>query len=93
MFIDRIRERGWYGLVYNNTSVDVYYCPDLVKQFYEHLDPAIINLDQHHFIVHFDSGDLQIFVDFTHEVTQLPIPPHHATQLALINFMHLMGVR
>jgi len=27
MFIDRIRERVWYGLVYDNVDVDVFYCP------------------------------------------------------------------
>ena len=31
VFLDRIRERQWYGLVYDNTDLDTYYCPDLVK--------------------------------------------------------------
>ena len=63
MFIHRIRERGWYRLVYENTEVDVYYCPDLVKKFYMNIDPSMINLDQNHFIVHLGSGDLIIMVD------------------------------
>jgi len=65
---------GWYGLVYDNVDVDVFCCPDLVKKFYESIDPTIINLDQHQFIVHFDSGNLIITVDLIHRVTQLLIP-------------------
>ena len=55
MFMEKIRERGWYGLVYTNVVVDVLYCPDLVKKFYENIDPSTIKLDLNHFIVHFDS--------------------------------------
>ena len=31
IFIERIRERGWYRLVYDNIDVDIFYCPGLVK--------------------------------------------------------------
>jgi len=30
VFIDRIRKRHWYNLVYDNTDVDVFYFLDLV---------------------------------------------------------------
>jgi len=31
VFLDHIREKQWYGLVYNNTDLDAYYYSDLVK--------------------------------------------------------------
>ena len=43
--------------------------------------------------MHFDSADLHDFVNLIHEVTQLPVTPHHATPLVLIDYMPLMGVR
>ena len=57
VFLDRIRERQWYGLVYDNTDLDVYYCPDLVKQFYLGIYVTTINHD--HFVVHLDQGNLR----------------------------------
>ena len=30
IFLDSIRERNWFGLVYDNEDSDVYYCPNLV---------------------------------------------------------------
>ena len=45
VFLDRIRERQWYGLVYNNFDVDIFYCPDLVRKFYLETDTDFINLD------------------------------------------------
>ena len=76
--------------MYNKTDVDVFYYPDLVKRFYECLDLTTINLNQHQFMVHFDSSDLLISVDYIHEFTQLPIHPNQSTQLALIDYMPLM---
>ena len=46
LFIDRIRGRGWDGLVYDNTD-NVFYCEDLIKKFYESINLSTINLDQH----------------------------------------------
>jgi len=43
-------------------------------------------------MVCFESDDLIITVDLIHNVTQLPIPSHHAAPLALINYMPLIGV-
>ena len=37
VFLDRIRDRNWYGLVYDNSEFDAYYCPELVKKFYHAL--------------------------------------------------------
>ena len=38
MFLDRNRKRQWYGLVYDNTDLDAFYCPELVKKFYFGID-------------------------------------------------------
>ena len=67
VFLDRIRERQWYGLVYDNTDLDAYYCPDLVKQFYLGIDVETIDHDQ--FVVHFAHGDLAITRDTIEAVT------------------------
>ena len=72
VFLDRIRERQWYGLVYDNTNLDAYYCPDLVKQFYLGIDVETIDHDQ--FVVHFDHGDLAVTRDTIEAVTQVPSP-------------------
>ena len=52
VFLDRIRERHWFELVYDNTDVDVFYCPDLVKKIYT--DTITINLEHNQFLVHLD---------------------------------------
>ena len=31
IFLDRIKERNWFGLVYDNEDGDAYYCPDLIS--------------------------------------------------------------
>jgi len=72
VFLDRIRERQWYGLVYNNTNLYAYYFPDLVKQFYLGIDVATIDHD--HFVVHLDHGDFEVTRDTIEEVTQIPSP-------------------
>ena len=38
VFLDQIRERQWYGLIYDNTDLDAYYCPILVKKFHLGID-------------------------------------------------------
>jgi len=93
IFIDRIRERGWYTLVYDNTDVDMFYCPDLVRKFYTDIDTTSVDLNRNQFLVHLDSGDLLVTIDRIHEVTQLTIPPQHTTPLALIDYMTIMGVQ
>jgi len=57
VFLDRFKERNWYGLVYNNSEFDAYYCPELVKKFYTCINTATIDLDHHQFTVHFNTGD------------------------------------
>ena len=49
--------------MYENTDVDVYYCPDLVKKFFISIDPSTINLDQNCFVVHLESGDFIVTID------------------------------
>ena len=46
IFLDRIRERNWFGLVYDNEDGDAYYCPELVTQFYTQIDTNTIDHDQ-----------------------------------------------
>jgi len=40
--LDRIRERNWYKLVYVNTNVEIFYCPELMKKFYLNIDTNTI---------------------------------------------------
>ena len=56
VFLDRIREKNWYGLAYDNSEFDAYYCPEIVKKFYTCIDTATIDVDHHQFTVHFDTG-------------------------------------
>ena len=62
IFINRIRERHWYGLVSDNEYGDAFYYPDLVIQFYTNIDTSTIDHELHTFIVQFDSGDLVVNV-------------------------------
>ena len=85
MFLDRIRERQWFELVYNNTDLDAYYFPDLVKEFYLGIDVATIDHD--HFVVHLDHRDLKVTRDTIEAATQIPSSPQHAAPLSLIDYM------
>ena len=67
--VDRIRERQWYGLVYDNTDLDTYYCPDLVTKFYLGIDVATIDHDQ--FVIHLDHGALVVTRGTIEEATQI----------------------
>ena len=58
VFLDQIRERQWYGLIYDNTVLDAYYCPDLVNKFY--LGIYVATIDHDDFVVHLDHGDLVV---------------------------------
>jgi len=71
IFIDRIRERNWFGLVHDNEDSDVYYYPNLVTQFYTHIDTSTIDHDLHTFIVHFNSGDFVVNISTIEMVTQI----------------------
>ena len=93
VFADRIRERGRYSFANENTDVDVYYCPNLVKKFSISINPSTINLDQNCFVIHLDSGDLIVMLDLVQEVTQHSIPTHNVAPMALIDYLPLMGIR
>jgi len=69
VFLDRIRERQWYGLVYENSDGDTFYCPDLVRKFYLGIDTDSIKLDLNQFIVHLYHGDLLVTIETIAEVT------------------------
>ena len=43
IFLDRIRAWDWYRLVYDNSDHESYYCPELVKLFYNSIDSKSIN--------------------------------------------------
>ena len=92
VFIDRIRKRHWYNLVYDNTDVDVFYFLDLVWKYYTGIDTDMIDLDQNKFLVHLVNRNFLITVERIQEVTQISIPPQHTSLLALIDYMPLMGV-
>ena len=91
IFLEQIRKRQWYGLVYDNTDLDAYYCPKLVKKFYLEIDAMIINLDLNQFLVHLDHGDLLVTLETIEEATQILARLLHAASLPLIDYMTLMG--
>jgi len=92
IFLDRIRKRNWFGLVYDNKHSDMYYCPNWVTQFYTHIDISTIDHDLL-IIVHFDSEDFVININMIEMITQIPCPPQHDAPLPLIVYMTDMGVR
>jgi len=49
--------------VYDNSDVDTFYCPDLVRKFYLGIDTDSINPDLNQFIVHLDHGDLLVTIE------------------------------
>ena len=69
IFVDRIRERHWYRLVYDKDESDAFYCPDVVAQFYTNIGTSTIDHDLHQFIVHFDSGDLVVNINTIEDIT------------------------
>ena len=93
IFLDRIRERNCFGLVYDNEDGDAYYCPELVTQFYTQLDKNSIDHDQQTFIVYFETRDIIVNVNTLELVTQVPCLPQHDAPLPLIEYMTIMGVR
>ena len=93
VFSDQIRESQWYRLVYDNTDLNAYYCPELVKKFYLRIDVMTINLNLNQFLVYLDNGDLLVTLETIEEITQILTPPQHAASLPLIDYMTLMGAR
>jgi len=79
--------------VYDNEDGDVNCCPNLVTQFYTHIDTSTINHDLLTFIVHFDSGDLVVNINTIEMITQIPCPPQYDAPLPLIEYMTVIGVR
>ena len=93
IFLDRIRERNWYALVYDYSEFETYYCPELVKRFYTCIDTTTIDLDNHQFTVHFDTGDINVTVDMIEDCTQVPSLPQQSEPLPLIEYMAIMAAR
>ena len=88
VFLDRIRERNWYELIYDNTNIDVFYYPELVKKIYLGIDTTTIDLEHNQFFVHFNHEKLLVTLEAIDEVTQIPVPPQHvAAPLPLIDYM------
>jgi len=92
IFLDRIREQNWYELVYDNSNVDAFYCPDLVKNFYLGIDTTTIDLDHNQFLVHLEHGDLLVTPATIEEVTQIPVSLMHVAPIPFIDYMLLIGV-
>ena len=80
-------------LVYDNSNVDIFYCQDLVRNFYLGIDTDSINLNLNQFIVHLDHRDLLVTIKTAQDVAQVPSPPQHIAPLPLIKYMTLMGAR
>jgi len=59
-------------LVYDNTNLDAYYCPDLVKKFYLGID--VVTIDHNHFVVHLDHGDFEVTRDTIEAATKFHPP-------------------
>jgi len=93
VFLDRIRKRNWYGLVFDNSEFDAYYYPELVKKFYTCIDSVTIDLDHHQFTVHFDTGDIIVTIDMFEDYTQVLSVPQHNEPLSLIEYMTIMSAR
>jgi len=91
IFLDRLREWNWYTLVYNNFDYEAYYCPELVKLFYAHIDQASIDFDNHQ--VHLPTWDIIVTIDMLEDYIQVPSNPHHSDPLPLIEYMTTMGAR
>ena len=91
IFLDRIRARDWYELVYDNSDHEAYYCPELIKLSYNSIDQASINFDTNQFGVHLPTGDIVITLALLEEFAHVPSNPHHRNLLPLIDYMTVMG--
>ena len=86
-YSDRIREQNWYGLVYDNTNIDAFYCFELVKKFCLGIDITTIYLDHNQSLVHFDHGGLLATPTTIEEVTQIPVSLMQDAPLPLIDYI------
>jgi len=87
IFLDHIRERNWFGLVYDNEDGNAYYSPKLVTQFYTQIDTNTIDHDHHNFVVHFESRDIVVSINTLKIVTHVPCPSRHDATLPPIEYM------
>ena len=71
----------------------MYYYPNLVTQFYTHIDTSTIDHDLHAFIVHFNPGDFVVNISTIEMVTQISCSPQYDASLTLSDYMTVMGVR
>ena len=67
--------------MYGNEDSDVYYCPNVLTQFYTHINTSTIDHDLLTFIVHFDSGDIIVNINKIEMITQIPCPPQYDATL------------
>jgi len=93
IFLDRIRAWDWYALIYDNSDHEAYYCPELVKLFYNFIDHASVNFDTYQILVHMPTGDIIITLPLLEKFTHAPCNPHHCDPLPLIDYMTVMGAR
>jgi len=93
IFLDQIRERNLFGLVFDNEDGDAYYCPELVIQFYTQIDTNTIDHYHQTFIVHFESRDIVVNINTLEIITHVPCPPRHDALFSLIEYMTVMRVR
>jgi len=93
VFLDRIRERQWYELVYDNSDVDTFYCSDLVRKFYLRIDIDFINLDLNQFLVHLDHGIFWSPLRLLRKSRRCLPLLKTVTPFPLIEYMTLMGAR
>jgi len=93
IFLDHIHAWDWYELVYDNSDHEAYYCPELVKLFYNPIDQASITFDTYQILVHMPTGDIVIALPVLEEFTHVSCNPHHSDPLPLIDYMTVMGAR
>ena len=62
-----------------------------VKRFYSYINTTTIDLDNHQFTVHFETGDITVTIDMIEDYTQITSSPHHSKLLPLIEYMSIMG--
>ena len=93
VFLERIRARNWYNLIYDRSETESFYCPELVKMFYTHLDHASVDSHAYQFTVHMPNGDFHVTLPLLEEVTHVPTITHHSEPLPLIDYMTVMGAR
>ena len=92
VFLDRIGERHWYDLVYDNSKSDAFCCSRSYQNFL-HIHRHAHNWSCYQFTVHFDTRDLFVSINTIQEVTRIPNSPQHTEPLPLIDYMTIMSAR